>query len=88
LKTKQVIDSVVAGGKRNAVGGCARGKQGCNQWTIAGKPIPCSARADLEHPRNASSTLFLIGPDGYIGLIANTESASQVKDYLRKCTRK
>ena len=36
----------------------------------------------------ASSVLFLIRPDGYIGLIANTESASQVKDYLRKCTRK
>jgi hypothetical protein len=36
----------------------------------------------------ASGVLFLIRPDGYIGLIANTESASQVKDYLRKCTRK
>jgi 2-polyprenyl-6-methoxyphenol hydroxylase-like FAD-dependent oxidoreductase len=35
-----------------------------------------------------SGVLFLIRPDGYIGLIANTESASQVKDYLRKCTRK
>jgi hypothetical protein len=36
----------------------------------------------------ASSGLFLIRPDGYIGLIANMGSASQVKDYLRKCTRK
>jgi 2-polyprenyl-6-methoxyphenol hydroxylase-like FAD-dependent oxidoreductase len=36
----------------------------------------------------ASGALFLIRPDGYIGLIANTESASQVEDYLRKCTRK
>jgi hypothetical protein len=36
----------------------------------------------------ASGSLFLIRPDGYIGLIANTESASHVKDYLRKCTRK
>lgn len=26
--------------------------------------------------------------DGYIGLIANTVIPSQVKDYLRKCTRK
>jgi hypothetical protein len=36
----------------------------------------------------ASGVLFLIRPDGYIGFIANTGSASQVKDYLRKCTRK
>ena len=36
----------------------------------------------------ASGVVFLIRPDGYIGLIANRESASQVKDYLRKCTRK
>ncbi len=36
----------------------------------------------------ASGALFLIRPDGYIGLIANTENASHVKDYLRKCTRK
>jgi 2-polyprenyl-6-methoxyphenol hydroxylase-like FAD-dependent oxidoreductase len=36
----------------------------------------------------ASAVLFLIRPDGYIGFIANTGSASQVKDYLRKCTRK
>jgi hypothetical protein len=35
-----------------------------------------------------SSVLFLIRPDGYIGLIANTGSGFQVKDYLRKCTRK
>jgi 2-polyprenyl-6-methoxyphenol hydroxylase-like FAD-dependent oxidoreductase len=36
----------------------------------------------------ASGVLFLIRPDGYIGVIAKTESASQVKDYLRECTRK
>jgi 2-polyprenyl-6-methoxyphenol hydroxylase-like FAD-dependent oxidoreductase len=36
----------------------------------------------------ASGVVFLIRPYGYIGLIANRESASQVKDYLRKCTRK
>jgi 2-polyprenyl-6-methoxyphenol hydroxylase-like FAD-dependent oxidoreductase len=36
----------------------------------------------------ASGCLFLIRPDGYIGLIGNTQSAPQVKDYLRKCTRK
>jgi hypothetical protein len=36
----------------------------------------------------ASGVLFLIRPDGYIGFIANTGSASQVKDYLRKCARK
>jgi hypothetical protein len=36
----------------------------------------------------ASGALFLIRPDGYIGFIANTGSASQVKDYLRKCLRK
>ena len=32
----------------------------------------------------ASGALFLIRPDGYIGFIANTGSASQVKNYLRK----
>jgi 2-polyprenyl-6-methoxyphenol hydroxylase-like FAD-dependent oxidoreductase len=36
----------------------------------------------------ASGVLFLIRPDGYIGVIAKTESAPQVKDYLRECTRK
>jgi 2-polyprenyl-6-methoxyphenol hydroxylase-like FAD-dependent oxidoreductase len=36
----------------------------------------------------ASGVFFLIRPDGYIGLIANTANVSQVKDYLRKCTRK
>jgi FAD binding domain len=36
----------------------------------------------------AAGVLFLVRPDGYIGMIANTENASQVKDYLRKCTRK
>ncbi len=35
----------------------------------------------------ASGALFLVRPDGYLGLIANTGSASQVKDYLRKCSR-
>jgi hypothetical protein len=36
----------------------------------------------------ASGALFLSRPDGYIGFIATTGSASQVKDYLRKCTCK
>jgi hypothetical protein len=36
----------------------------------------------------ASGALFLIRPDGYIGLIANMGRASQVKNYLRKCARK
>jgi hypothetical protein len=34
-----------------------------------------------------SGVLCLIRPDGYIGFVADTESASHVKDYLRKCTR-
>ena len=38
------------------------------------------------HPRHPSGVLFLIRPDGYV--MANTKSPSQVKDYLRKCTRK
>ena len=35
----------------------------------------------------ASGTLFVVRPDGYIGLIATMGNSSQVKDYLRKCTR-
>jgi 2-polyprenyl-6-methoxyphenol hydroxylase-like FAD-dependent oxidoreductase len=36
----------------------------------------------------ASGALFLIRPDGYIGFITNMGNASQVKDYLRKCSCK
>jgi 2-polyprenyl-6-methoxyphenol hydroxylase-like FAD-dependent oxidoreductase len=36
----------------------------------------------------ASGALFLIRPDGYIGFITNMGNASQVKDYLRKCSSK
>jgi hypothetical protein len=35
----------------------------------------------------ASSALFLLRPDGYIGFIGHPESASRVKDYLRKFAR-
>jgi 2-polyprenyl-6-methoxyphenol hydroxylase-like FAD-dependent oxidoreductase len=35
----------------------------------------------------ASGALFLVRPDGYLGLIANAGNTAQVKDYLRKCSR-